>query len=155
MSKTLVEENHDDNNISSIYLCLYTTTNILSVLFPEGIATCIALTIARSSSNSRQPVPSNLSKSMRPFHRTHTPFIMKCDSMWTCVGKDKSTAISYKCKQIRKYSKYYVQKDDIIFFKWDLKGSVRQTFTFFRTLFEFKLIVLPKFWNYIFQYVKN
>lgn len=55
-----------------------------------------ALTIARSSSNSRQPMPSNLSKSMRPFHRTHTPFIMKCDSMWTCVGKDKSIEVSHK-----------------------------------------------------------
>jgi len=82
-------------------------------VFPRGIFTR-ALTIARSSSNSRQPVPSNLSKAIRPFHRTHTPFIMKCDSMWTCVGKDESIAISVvsKNKKNKKTNENYTTRDE-------------------------------------------
>jgi hypothetical protein len=40
-------------------------------------------TMASSSSYSRQPTPSSLSRSSQPFHRTQTPFIIKWDRRWT------------------------------------------------------------------------
>lgn len=129
-------ENHHDNSISSICvapICLHTSTNLL--YYFRRASPRIALTIARSSSNSRQPAPSNLSRSMRPFHRTHTPFIMKCDSMWTCVGKDKSISINHVSK-LKKYSKYVSEdkKKNIPFKRkvyFYLNGSVHKTFAIF------------------------
>lgn len=44
----------------------------------------VLFTWAVSSSYSRQPTPSKRSKSIQPFHRTQTPFMIKWDLRWTC-----------------------------------------------------------------------
>ena len=47
------------------------------------------LTLAVSSSNSRPPIPSSLSRSIQPLHLTQTPFTIKGTKRKTCKEKNR------------------------------------------------------------------
>lgn len=71
-------------SLTSTFVTKHTLHHFSYKHLQYNIHVYLTLTIARSSSNSKHPMPSNFSRLIRPFHCTQTPFIINGDRMCTC-----------------------------------------------------------------------